>query len=464
MPFNLFEFQQEDVDYLGVKTAVGIFNDMGTGKTYEALARDALIREKVGVSKTLVVAPLVTLSEVWEQHINELTDLTVVRLNPKDRQHSWAEFIGPWKPDVFLAHWEVLRLMPELAKFQWTHIIADEVHRAKNRKAQQTRALKQIKTLYRTGMSGTPVVNRPDEYWSILNWLYPNQFRSYWKFYNKYVESVTEFNKGRQYRRILGPKNLDLLQAEVKPFTVRRRKQDVLKDLPDKYYTTIKVDLAPTQRRVYRQMADDMIAWIGQHEDEVLPAPVVIAQLTRLQQFAVAYAEFDSKTGRIRLSEPSSKLDALMEVLDDTEDQVVVFSRFKQLITLLGRRLEDRSVPYVSLTGDTPNEGRGGLVQKFQAGEARLFIGTIGAGGIGITLTAASTVVFLDRDWSPALNAQAEDRLHRIGQKNAVQVIDIMARNTIDLGRQQRLNQKWEWIRAILGDTKLEQQTRISLA
>jgi len=458
---KLFEFQKEDVIFLGVKSAVLIANEMGTGKTYEAIVRDLIIREKstdgpfnASQCNTLVVAPLTTLESTWKFHYNELTDLHVTMVDPKDRNKSWAEFLS--HGGVFCVHWEALRLMPDLAKLNWTHIIADEVHRAKNRKAQQTRMLKTIPAEFKSGLSGTPVVNRPDEMWSILNWLYPNQYRSYWKFVNMYVEFVTEFNKGHQYRRILGPKNLDHLHDAIKPFYVRRRKQDVLKDLPEKYYTEIKVSLTPTQRRVYNQMRDEMIAWIGKHEDEVLPAPVVIAQLTRLQQFACAYAEFDTKTGRIRLSEPSAKLDALEEILDDTEEQVVVFSRFKQLISLLGKRLEDRSVPYVGLTGDTPQESRAGLVSKFQRGEARVFIGTIGAGGIGITLHAASTVVFLDRDWSPALNIQAEDRLHRIGQKNAVQVIDIMARNTVDLGRQQRLNMKWEWIRAILGDTKKE--------
>lgn len=458
MPLDLFPFQQEDVVFLGVKEAVLIANEMGTGKTYEAIARDQIIRQKTtdgpfnaSQCNTLVVAPLTTLDSTWKYHFEELTDLKVTVVNPKDRPASWNAFLS--QGGVFCVHWEALRLMPELSKLRWTHIIADEVHRAKNRKAQQTRMLKTFHTQFKSGLSGTPVVNRPDELWSILNWLYPNTYKSYWKFVNKYVDYVTEFQQGHRYTRVIGPKNLDHLHEQIAPYFVRRRKKDVLKDLPDKYYTTVKVDLTPTQRRVYNQMRDTMIAWIGEHQDEVLPAPVVIAQLTRLQQFAVAYAEF-GEGGRIKLSEPSSKLDALEEILDETDEQVVVFSRFKQLINLLARRLDDRQEAYVALTGDTPQESRAGLVDKFQRGKARVFIGTIGAGGVGITLHAASRVVFLDRDWSPALNIQAEDRLHRIGQKNAVQVIDIMARNTVDMGRQQRLNMKWEWIRAILGDTK----------
>jgi SNF2 family DNA or RNA helicase len=454
MKLKLFPFQEEDVDYLSSQRSVLIANEMGTGKTFEAIARDLQIRSildpVVYGSSTLVVAPLTTLRSTWMQHYNDLTVLSIVCVDPKARADSWMNFLAGG--EVFLVHWEGLRLMPELAKHDWNHVIIDECHRAKNRKAQQTRALKTIDGRWKTAMSGTPVVNRPDELWSILNWLYPDRYRSYWKFVKNYVDTVTDFAKGHQYQRIVGPKNLPQLHREIKPFYVRRRKVDVLPDLPDKYYTTIKVDLAPVQRKAYNMMRDEMIAWIGQHEDEVLPAPVVIAQLTRLQQFAVAFAEYNDK-GQMRLSEPSSKLDACMEVIDDAGDQaIVVFSRFRQLITLLERRLTAERISHVALTGEHSQVERHDSVSRFQEGHAKVFCGTIGAGGVGITLHRASTVIFVDRDWSPALNVQAEDRLHRIGQKNAVQVIDIVARNTVDLGKAQRLEQKWDWIRQILGD------------
>ena len=449
---NLFPFQEEDVAHLRNQKSALIANEMGTGKTYEAIARDAEIRaQSKEDSRSLVVAPLTILQDVWLEHFDELTDLTTVVVDPKDRVGSWSRFVVS-RANVFCVHWEALRLMPELAEASWLHIIADECHRAKNRSAQQTRALKAIKaTQWKTAMSGTPVINRPDELWSILNWLDPQRYSSYWRFYRHYVDSVTDFARGRRFQRVLGPKNTQQLRAEIAPFYVRRRKQDVLKDLPDKYYSTLKVDLTPQQRKVYDQMKKNMIAWLGQQEDELLAAPVVIAQLTRLQQFSCAYAELTDE-GKVRLTEPSSKLDAMMEVLDESNHQVVVFSRFKQLVRLAGTRLGAKGISYVELTGSTPQEDRRTVVKRFQEGGAKVFIGTLAAGGIGITLTSASTVVFLDRDWSPAINGQAEDRLHRIGQKNAVQVIDVIARNTVDLGRMQRLELKKSWIAMILGD------------
>jgi SNF2 family DNA or RNA helicase len=148
-----------------------------------------------------------------------------------------------------------------------------------------------------------------------------------------------------------------------------------------------------------------------------------------------------------------------MQLIEDNpNDQIVVFGQSKQVINMLSHRLTKKNIPTGILTGDTPQGDRGRLVTAFQRGDLRVFAGTIGAGGVGITLTASSTVVFLDRAWSPAVNRQAEDRLHRIGQKNAVQVIDIVARNTVDLGRLQRIRRKWIWLRQILGDQVSEIQ------
>jgi SNF2 family DNA or RNA helicase len=261
------------------------------------------------------------------------------------------------------------------------------------------------------------------------------------------------------------------------PWYLRRLKADVLKDLPDKYYTRIWVDLSPKQRKAYDEMARVMVAWLeekGYTDDTALARPmvaqVIIAQLQRLQQFALGYMEHagtklvwvvNKQTGEReqvekdiwRMVDPSAKLDAMMELLEDMDDgQVVIWSQFKGAITLLAKRLEAKGISFGLLTGDTPQADRGPLVADFQAGRIRVIAGTIATGGVGITLTAASTVVFLDRAWSPALNTQAEDRLHRIGQENAVQVIDLMARSTVDLGRHQQLETKMSWLRAILGD------------
>jgi SNF2 family DNA or RNA helicase len=354
----------------------------------------------------------------------------------------------------YIVHWNVLRLMPELRQVQWFHVIADEVHRAKNRKAQVTKSLKLIRAARKTALSGTPADDKPEDLWSIINWLWPKYYTSYWKFIRRHClyEDAKTHEGGQTYRKFLGVANVDELHREMAPWYIRRLKEDVLEDLPDKYYSDRWVTLDPKQRSAYEKMKKDMIAWVEGHSGEEVPlvAPVVIAQLTRLQQFAVAYMQ-PGENDKFMMSEPSAKLDSLMDLIEDNDDQqLVVFSQFKSILTLFARRLDKRKISYGLYTGDTKN--RHLIVDDFQKGNRQIFAGTIAAGGEGITLTAASTMIFLDRSWKPTMNRQAEDREHRIGQTNGVHIIDLMARDTVDLGRRQRLEQKWDFIKAILGD------------
>lgn len=514
MKFSLFPFQQEDVDQLKSKKSRLCANDPGTGKTYVGIALDQLNRQGDGHpkvpslanAKTLVVAPK-SVVDVWDEHLMELTDDYIYVLDG-DKQPAQArkdflkDLLDKRKGGYFVCHWESLRLLePQINKkgIVFFHIIADEVHRAKNKKAQQTRALKKLKTWYKTGLSGTPADNRPHDIWSVLNWLWPSYYTSFNNFVRAYI--LTE-RTDEGYKKFIGvnPHTIEHLRKEMSPWYTRRRKEDVLKDLPDKYYTRIWVTLTPQQRQAYDQMRKTMTAWVEEHEAELespIIASAVVAQLIRLSQFATGYVvplrdengehifkwkwpkgsskehkakyKDDPETGgavkvyQYRMTDPSAKLDALMDIISDRitynvdtgeweGQQIVVFSQFRQAINLLEKRLVQKGIPYGILTGGVPQADRTRAVQDFQAGRIRVFAGTIKAGGVGLTLTAASTVVFIDRDWSPSVNGQAEDRLHRIGQTEAVEVIDLMARNTVDLGKKQQLSLKARHLQMLLGD------------
>jgi SNF2 family DNA or RNA helicase len=356
---------------------------------------------------------------------------------------------------VLIINWEAIRLIPRLQAIEWDYIIADEAHNAKNRKAKRTRALKRFKAKHKRALTGTPLVNRPDELWSLLNWLYPKDFRSYWRFFEDFVDYKVIYPYG--YKEVRGVKNVEKLREAISLFTLRRTKAEVLPELPEKYYTTLRVDLTKQQRKAYDEMKRDSLAWLDQQpDDQPLPAPTVLAQLTRLRQFASAYCSIEfgwtQHDHQVTMSEPSSKLDALMELLENMGDEpVVVFSQFKQLVNLAGLRLDAAGIRYNAFTGDTPERLRAKRIEEFQNGDVRVFLATIQAGGVGITLHRASTAVFLDRSWSPAMNLQAEDRLHRIGQKSAVQVISIQASQTVDQVVESALQRKALWFRKILG-------------
>lgn len=477
---NLFPFQKQDVKKLRKQTSRLVGSDPGTGKTYVGIALDLenrkMATKKNGyrVRKTLIVCPKSVIS-VWDDHLMSLTDENVMIIDTKNRKQFIMDVLNPNLSGYFICNWDALRLMKELAGVKWFHIIADEVHRAKNRKAQATQALKKLPTVYKTGMSGTPADNKPQDLWSIINWLWPRYYTSYWRFTKAYCVSE---RSSEGYSKVVGLKNVEHLQEEMKPWFVRRRKEDVLLDLPDKYYTRIWVDLTPAQRKAYDQMRKTMVAWCEEYSDELerndpIIAQAVVAQLVRLQQYADGYVvpQLDENGRQVvkkvwnkkleqyeeklqwSIDDPSSKLDVLMDLIRDRDgEQIVVFSQFRSVIELFEKRLLREKIPYGLLTGSVSQEDRARNVQAFQSGEIQVFAGTIAAGGVGITLTKARTIIFIDRSWSPAINLQAEDRLHRIGQKDAVEVIDLMARNTVDLGRAQKVATKWKWLQILLGD------------
>lgn len=503
---SLRPYQKDAVDKLSDYNNVLIADEMGLGKTVTAVELDKVRRSQCDLAKarengfdrnlkTLVVAPLTGVVDSWVSHFNTWNpDLSVVRINPKKRDQ-FIESVWNDEADVFVCHWEGLRLMPELADEIWAHVIADEVHKAKNRKAKQTKALKSIKRVkFKSGLTGTPMVNDPSELWSILHWLYNDKktqvgffgedakyLSSYWRFYNTFVDYFVIQPYG--YHKILGPKNESKLMNMVEPFYIRREKKEALPDLPDKVYSTYKVDLTANQQKQYNQMAREMIAWLD--SGQPLVAPVVIAQLQRLQQFAIATPELSTVTHEeetedtiktwttskvTALTKPSSKLDMLVEIISDTNKQVVVFSQFTMMIELVYKELTDKGFNAVQLTGKTPQNKRTEIIRHFQSTAEgsqyydpelaktapQVFLANIKAGGTGIDLFASDTVIFLDRDWSPANNSQAEDRLHRSGQKNSVQIIDIIAKGTVDLGRKQKLDKKASWIKSVLSGGEQE--------
>jgi SNF2 family DNA or RNA helicase len=362
-------------------------------------------------------------------------------------------------------HWDALRLMPNLQQFQFGTIIADECHRASGRKTQTTQALFKLHGHHRVAMSGTASGDNPLNLWSILHWLWPTYYRSYWRFRKHYAVEGQAINgeTGKSYRTVLGLKNLEFLREEMEPWYVRHLKreaccphhpQGVMSWLPEKTYDRIWVDLSPKQRKIYDQMRSQMVAWVGAHENEPLVAGVVVAQLARLSQMALA-TPIIAPDGRVLLNLPSSKLEALLELVrDNPGKKFVVFSSSKKMCYLAQVYMKERGIGSFVLSGDTPQSQRDGMVERFINSDAQLFIGVIEAAAEGIDglQHATDTAIFLDRSWRTYKNQQAEDRLHRGGQKDAVQIIDIMAHDTIDMGRHTKLAEKWLWIKMILGD------------
>jgi SNF2 family DNA or RNA helicase len=495
----------DKVNPRGKKPIIAALNgdQMRLGKTIQGEERDARLREWHKVSPvpggnyapTLVVCPTSGL-EVWETHLKLLPDLKVVVLDqsmPKlDHRIAFIKAVLNKEADVYVCHWEALPLprtpnpnnpydMHRLGDITWFHIIADEVHRAKNRKAQQTRALKKLYTSYKTGLSGTWDDNKPEDAWSVLNWLYPRIWSAYHRFCNETVQYEAIEAKGETFKKATGirPEAVEKLHKQMAPFYIRRER----KKTGGEFYTKTWVDLAPGQRRAYDAMRDDMLAWVGEHEDQPVTAMAVVSQLVRLQQFALASAEiievpiwkycrdewcknkdhdhvgskgewvafkYRVMTYPVRLREPSSKLDKIEQyVKDNNSEQFIFFSQSRQILELWDRRMARMGMTHGLYTGKTTSLHRV-LPGQFRSGEIQHISGTIAAMREAVDLSTATATILLDRDWNPSRNEQAISRMaDRFGRR--IDVIDVMARNTVDLGRKTRIEEKWGWVKSILG-------------
>lgn len=441
----LRDYQKVGVNFL-VKAKRAIEgDDMGLGKTVQAI----MAREVEQADRALVICPN-TIKGVWEDEIKKWTnrETLVVGGAAKQRQKAIESFSGGY----LIINYESARLHPELQKGRWDVMICDEAHRLKNRRALQTQFIRKIKSDRVYLLTGTPMMNRREELWSLLNILYPKTFTSFWRFVDRYCQKETNF-----YGTAILPgtdEQTEELRLLLQPIMIRRCKEDVLTELPDKIYQRLSVELTGRQKVMYDQMERESMAILSQG---AVAAPVVIAQITRLRQIAVGAQLLDPEI------DSSAKFIALDDLLEDhlENHKVVVFSQFRRAIELLQDRYTAQGRAWVAVTGTVAQDDRTEATRRFQTDPAcRIMLSTIQAGGVGLTWTAADIVVFLDRNWNPALNRQAEDRLHRIGQKNSVTVVDIMARGTVEEWMEDLRTGKQEDTDKVMGNQRFLQKVQ----
>lgn len=488
--------QIEAVEKFRNVSAALIGDSMGTGKTVTGISRDLDLRKSYGRPgshiRTLIICQKNGIS-VWNRHLLAFGVRAddILAVDPKDRTPFERELAtGARNYDYYIVHWDVLAKLEDVNRPKhiiWDHVIADEAHLAKNRVAARTRELKKIKCRVKTACTGTPADDKPQDLWSILNWLYPKHYSSYWRFFNTYLV----WNDYTGFRTITGVKNIEKLHAEIEPFYIRRTLSDIRDDMPKKSYSKIEVELTPKQRRTYNDMADFHMAQFG--DDEVI-APIRIAVLQRLQKIVIGtcsvtwstedwdnyYIELvkyeddffiwenaDEKTrGRkpkrpsgppLLVEDPSPKLDAVFELIDTNEEEsFVVFSQFSDVIDLVEQRCKRKKIPMSKITGAvTSQSARDTAVVDFQAKKTRVFGGTIGAAGTTITLNAAHNLIFIDRNWNPSKNEQAEDRIFRIDNDgDPIQIWDVVSKDTIDEERLEQIALKASWLKEILGGSR----------
>lgn len=296
-------------------------------------------------------------------------------------------------------------------------IAFDECHKAKNAQSQQGKGILKLSAETMIAMTGTPLMNQPLDLYIILKWL-GYEKHAFYSFKNHYCVMG-----GYGGYEVVGYKNLEELQEQLQNIMLRRKKEEVL-DLPEKTYIDEYVDMTPKQTQIYKEVTADIKASI----DQIKMANNPLAELIRMRQ-ATGYTGILSSQIR-----ESAKLDRLEELVEETSannKQVVIFSNWTQMTDAIYERLSEQ-YKIGQITGETKDADRQSIVQKFQRGDIKVLIGTIGAMGTGLTLTEGTVEIFVDEPWNMALKEQAVDRCHRIGQKSNLTIYTLMCRNTID--------------------------------
>ncbi|MDO9152178.1 MAG: DEAD/DEAH box helicase [Paludibacter sp.] len=413
---ELRHYQQQGYNWLRLLDEMGLggclADDMGLGKTIQALCLLQLMKEKNRGTSLLVVPTSLVYN--WEQEAARFTPEIKMYVHTGNQRAKDFENIG--EPDILLTSYAILRRDKHFfTKERFNYIILDEAQAIKNPQADITQVCLSLHAKRFLTLTGTPLENSMTDLWSQVHFFNRNMLGSA----NNFSRSCKQPEKQELYRQL------------IKPFLLRRHKDDVLTDLPEKSIFVQWCDMSEEQNSFYRETRNKFVnIFLENKKNNDTVNPIVILEgLLRLRQSANHPSLVDSN-----YNETSGKFEAVCEMLTDVieqGDKVLVFSSFVEHLKLYRNFLEEREIKYCYLDGSTKN--RKEQVEQFQqTDEKQVFLLSLKAGGIGLNLTRASYVFLLDPWWNPAAEAQAFDRAHRIGQKNKVFVYKFISRNTIE--------------------------------
>jgi SNF2 family DNA or RNA helicase len=389
-------------------------DDMGLGKTIQSITFIQSILEDIRKDRTpaLIVCPS-SLTYNWLSEFTKFTpDIVSVVLDgsKSNRTRLQSELSGI---DVIITSYPIVRR--DIHWFEKRHFSAvfyDEAQAFKNPVTQTARAVKKIKADHHFALSGTPIENSIEELWSIYHVVFPQLFQG--------LKEYSQLSRSTIARR-------------VQPFLLRRVKEDVLEELPEKIDTRETIDLLPEQKKLYAaylaKLRHDTLKHLD--KDTLRKNKIkILAGITRLRQLCCHPGLFvGGYNGK------SAKLEHLMKIMEESMQsgrRVLIFSQFTKMLQFISRELTEKNIPFFYLDGDTPPLNRLELCNRYNKGDRDVFLISLKAGGTGLNLHSADTVILYDTWWNPAVEEQAADRAHRMGQENVVQVIKLVARGTIE--------------------------------
>lgn len=422
---ELYGYQKTGVKVLVAMPNSILADDMGTGKTKQAL--DAAVKRD---AKNILVLCPKTLCYNWVAEVQKWhpeLSCGVVPDGVKSGRQKGKKIIGReefWQapPPIVIANYEKIRLKDWPFDIEWDVVILDEATKLKNRETSLYSLTRQLlkRTECAWALTGTPLEIRVLELYNILGLLRPAVLGNFMRFRDQHL--ITDWGGN-----VIGVQNLELLRERIAPFMLRRTKSEVLRQLPPKIYNNVYVKFTPQEAAAYEAMTSEFNNWLDSHGVSGSGDPLV--QLLRMRQFCATPMIFTDELGR------GSKFELLEEIIEQYQGRIVIFCFFKEVVHKLREWL--RADPEAVIHGDVPNEERLPRINAFNEGKlGKVFLST-DAGGMGLNITGADMIIHYDQLWNPQRMHQREDRLHRIGQKNNVTVVNMLCLDTIDVGMYQ---------------------------
>ena len=381
-------------------------DEMGLGKTIQTIAFLLSNKDK----KSIVITPTALIYN-WKNELEKFAPTLKVGLlhAAKSEREKILDNIDNY--DVILTTYTTYKNdIDKYKNINFDYCIIDEAQNIKNPDAIITKAIKNVNAKVKFALTGTPIENNLMELWSIFDFIMPGYLYNKSKFKSIFVNN---------------DKNIIELKNLIKPFILRRTKKEVITELPDKIEQKIIIDLEKEHKRAYKGYVNLITRKIKENNQDNI---TVFSYLTKLRQLCLS-PELMVKNYQGR----NSKLDVLINIINDSSDEkILVFSQFTKVLEVIGKRLNEENISYSYLDGKTSAKDRVKLVEEFNTNNNKVFLISLKAGGTGLNLTSANIVVHFDPWWNPAVEDQASDRAHRIGQKNVVNVIKLIAKGTAE--------------------------------
>jgi len=421
---QLRDYQQTGYDWLAQRAAMGVgaclADDMGLGKTLQALA---LLVLRAPQGPALVVTPTSVTGNWMEEAARFAPTLRFYDLRQSHRKNLLAS-VGAF--DVVIASYGLLvNEVLSLSEVVWTTLVLDEAQAIKNPNSQRFQAACKLNASARLATTGTPVENRLEELWALFRFLNPGLLGNLESFRQRYVQPIESGDK----------ESRSTLRQLIHPFLLRRTKAEVLKELPARTEITLHVEMNADERVFYEALRLQALNNLQGEQPQPLN---VLAELTRLRRACchpslVRSGPFWEPEAQAETA--GSKLEALLELLQELRQgghRALVFSQFVDHLSLIRQLLDKANISYQYLDGATPPKERTQRVNRFQAGQGEVFLISLKAGGVGLNLTGADYVIHMDPWWNPAVEDQASDRAHRLGQLRPVTIYRLVAQGSVE--------------------------------